>query len=177
MRPSALLLKLALAAAAGLFTGEASWAGEPPVKAKPVQYVRICSGYGDGFSYVPGTDTCVKLGGYLRVQTEYNMGGGATPDGTLGQVAQARYNRADTNDVDFRVRASLTFDARSQTEFGVLRSYVELGIQQTTPANTTQRQLPIEERSTPPRTSPLAADAATRTTSPRPTRLPNSPAG
>lgn len=137
MRLAAVLLKLALAAAAGLFTAEAGWAAEPAVNAKPVQYVRICSGYGDGFYYVPGTDTCVKLGGYLRVQTEYNMGGGAAPDGTLGQVAQARYNRVDTNDIDFRVRASLTFDARSQTEFGVLRSYIELGIQQTTPANNT----------------------------------------
>ena len=23
--------------------------------------------YGDGFYYIPGTDTCLKLGGYLRV--------------------------------------------------------------------------------------------------------------
>jgi hypothetical protein len=38
-----------------------------PVKAQPVQYVKICSLYGDGFYYIPGTDTCLKLGGYLRV--------------------------------------------------------------------------------------------------------------
>ena len=46
-----------------------------PVKAKPVQYVKICSLYGDGFYYIPGTDTCLKMGGYMRVQAEYNMGG------------------------------------------------------------------------------------------------------
>jgi hypothetical protein len=38
-----------------------------PVKAAPVQYVKICSLYGGGFYYIPGTDTCLKMGGYLRV--------------------------------------------------------------------------------------------------------------
>ena len=56
-----------------------------PVKAKPVQYVKICSLYGDGFYYIPGTDTCLKIGGYLRVQAEYNMGGGG--------VRRARHDR------------------------------------------------------------------------------------
>jgi porin-like protein len=23
--------------------------------------------YGDGFYYIPGTDTCLKMGGYVRV--------------------------------------------------------------------------------------------------------------
>ena len=45
------------------------------------QYVKICSLYGDGFYYIPGTDTCLKMGGYLRVQAEYNMGGGGVPVG------------------------------------------------------------------------------------------------
>ena len=56
---------------------------KPPtcLKAAPVQYVKICSLYGDGFYYIPGTDTCLKMGGYLRVQAEYNMGGGGVPIG------------------------------------------------------------------------------------------------
>jgi hypothetical protein len=33
-------------------------AADMPVKAQPVQYVKICSLYGDGFYYIPGTDTC-----------------------------------------------------------------------------------------------------------------------
>ena len=33
-----------------------------PVKAKPVEYVKVCSLYGAGFYYIPGTDTCVFLG-------------------------------------------------------------------------------------------------------------------
>ena len=31
-----------------------------PSQAQPVEYVRICSLYGAGFSYIPGTDTCVQ---------------------------------------------------------------------------------------------------------------------
>ena len=27
-----------------------------------------------GFFYIPGTDTCIKLGGYLRVDTTFNGG-------------------------------------------------------------------------------------------------------
>jgi len=47
-------------------------AADLPVKAKAVEYVRICSLYGAGFYYIPGTDTCIKLGGYLRVETVFN---------------------------------------------------------------------------------------------------------
>ena len=43
-----------------------------PVKAKAVEYVRICSLYGAGFYYIPGTDTCIKLGGYLRAEMAIN---------------------------------------------------------------------------------------------------------
>jgi hypothetical protein len=29
--------------------------------------VKICSLYGAGFYYIPGTDTCIKLGGYVQL--------------------------------------------------------------------------------------------------------------
>jgi len=35
-------------------------AADLPVKANAVEYVRICSLYGAGFYYIPGTDTCIK---------------------------------------------------------------------------------------------------------------------
>lgn len=34
--------------------------------AKPVEYVKVCSLYGAGFYYLPGSDTCVKIGGWVR---------------------------------------------------------------------------------------------------------------
>ena len=53
-------------------------------------YVKICTLYGDGFYYVPGTDTCLKLGGYVRVQSEYNAGGGGVPDGGRSAASSSR---------------------------------------------------------------------------------------
>ena len=65
---------LMLGSAAGLIAMSGAQAADLPVKAKAVEYVRICSLYGAGFFYIPGTDTCIKLGGYLRVDTTFNGG-------------------------------------------------------------------------------------------------------
>ncbi len=64
---------LILGSAAGLVAMGGAQAADLPVKAKAVEYVRICSLYGAGFYYIPGTDTCIKLGGYLRVETAFNL--------------------------------------------------------------------------------------------------------
>src|SRR3954471_13759125 len=64
-------LVLGSAAAAVLAVGGAQ-AADLPIKAKAVEYLRVCSLYGAGFFYIPGTDTCIKLGGYLRVDAAFN---------------------------------------------------------------------------------------------------------
>ena len=81
---------LLLGTAAGLVAVAGAQAADMPVKAAPVNYVKICSLYGDGFYYIPGTDTCLKLGGYLRVQAEYNMGGGGVASATAPAASLAR---------------------------------------------------------------------------------------
>ena len=126
-----------LGVASGLLLVVAASSAEMPVKATPVQYVKICSAYGDGFYAIPGADTCVKLGGYLRVQAEYNAGAGGIPigSGTTPESTQSRFARDVTNDVNFRTRAALSWDVRQPTQYGVLRTYVRLGIQQTTPSD------------------------------------------
>ena len=63
---------LILGSAAGLLAMSGAQAADLPVKAKAVEYVKICSLYGAGFYYIPGTDTCIKLGGYLRVDLALN---------------------------------------------------------------------------------------------------------
>ena len=63
---------LILGSAAALVAMSGAQAADLPVKAKAVEYVRICSLYGAGFFYIPGTDTCIKLGGYVRVDTTFN---------------------------------------------------------------------------------------------------------
>src|SRR5471030_482256 len=78
---------LILGSAAGLVAMSGAQAADLPVKAKAVEYVRICSLYGAGFFYIPGTDTCIKLGGYVRIDTTFNGSTYGQPlwSGDLGQ--------------------------------------------------------------------------------------------
>src|SRR5262245_20277734 len=133
-----MLKRLRLGTAAGLVAVAGAQAADMPVKAAPVQYVKICSLYGDGFYYIPGTDTCLKMGGYVRVQAEYNMGGGGVVagDNAGGMLGQARFDRVDTNDINYRVRGAISWDVRQQTEYGTLRTYIRFGAENTTPNNT-----------------------------------------
>jgi len=61
-------------AAALVATAGASAADLPSKKAAPVQYVKVCDAYGAGFFAIPGTDTCIKVGG--RVRADYAMSAG-----------------------------------------------------------------------------------------------------
>src|ERR1019366_7008728 len=70
---------LILGSAAGLVAMRGAQAADLPVKAKAVEYVRICSLYGAGFFYIPGTDTCIKIGGYLRADLTIHGGLGNSP--------------------------------------------------------------------------------------------------
>src|SRR3954469_16080035 len=56
---------LLLGSAAGFVAVAGAQAADMPVKAKPVEYVKICTLYGAGFYYLPGTDICVKHGAYV----------------------------------------------------------------------------------------------------------------
>ncbi len=57
-----------LGSAAVLAAIAGAQAADLPVKAKAVEYVKVCSLYGAGFYYIPGTDTCIKIGGYARTE-------------------------------------------------------------------------------------------------------------
>ena len=64
------LYKQLLLGSAAVLTAAASAqaADLPSRKAAPVEYVRICDVYGAGFFYIPGTNTCLRVGGYVRVR-------------------------------------------------------------------------------------------------------------
>ena len=79
---------LLLGSAAGLVAVAGAQAADLPVKAKPVQYVKICTLYGEGYYYIPGSDTCIKIGGYIRADYGYNVTGARTP--TYSGAAGAR---------------------------------------------------------------------------------------
>jgi hypothetical protein len=45
-----------------------------PAKPKPAGRTNPCSVYGEGFVKAPGSDTCVKVGGYVRSDTAVKLG-------------------------------------------------------------------------------------------------------
>jgi Porin subfamily len=111
---------LMLGSAAGLLAMGGAQAADLPVKAKAVEYVRICSLYGAGFFYIPGTDTCIKLGGYLRVDTTFNGAGVQDTPAWNGDAGQRnRYQ----DYIITRSRIALTVDTRTATEYGVVRTF------------------------------------------------------
>jgi hypothetical protein len=119
---------LLLGSAAGVVAMAGAQAADLPVKAKPVQYVKICSLYGAGFYYIPGTDTCLKVGGWVRMQFGYNYNGNMSN----GPLASNLNNRS-TNDFMTRNRGYITADARTQSEYGTLRAYIAVGLSNDNP--------------------------------------------
>ena len=45
-----------------------------PAKSKLVRRTKSCSAFGAGFVQIPGTDTCVKIGGYISTEGAVNTG-------------------------------------------------------------------------------------------------------
>ena len=128
--------RVLLAGAACVVTFAAAQAADLPAKAKPIQYVKVCSLYGAGFYYIPGTDICLKIGGYVRAEADVNAGGTLTPAVGPGSAN----NRDNINDRELsslvqRSRFLWTFDARQPTDYGMVRSYARTGIQWSTGDN------------------------------------------
>jgi hypothetical protein len=114
---------LLLGSAAGLVALTGAQAADLPVKAKPVQYVKVCSLYGAGFYYIPGTDMCIKIGGWVRFEAAWGDNGNLTNGPFPGNV-----NNRTTNNLTWRSRGYITADARDQTAYGTVRGYLAVGI-------------------------------------------------
>jgi len=100
---------LLLGSAAGLVAVAGAQAADLPTrKAAPVDYVRICAVHGPGFFYIPGSDTCIKIGGRARFEYEYFQ----------------QYNRGDNS--SFRALGRIAVDARTATDWGLLRAFVRI---------------------------------------------------
>jgi Porin subfamily len=108
-----------LGSAAGVVAVAGAQAADMPVKAKPVEYVKICSLYGDGFFYLPGTETCIRLGGSVQADYYYNAVGNGHGHYDAAPAAQDRSVSAHAT----RGRIDLGLDSRSQTPYGTLRTY------------------------------------------------------
>ncbi|MFC4625716.1 porin [Daeguia caeni] len=97
----------ALVAATGAQAADAVVAPEP----EAVEYVRVCDAYGAGYFYIPGTETCLRIHGYVR----YDVRGGDDV-----------YNGWDREGWDKRARFALRVSTGTETELGTLKTYTEL---------------------------------------------------
>jgi hypothetical protein len=97
----------AMAVVSGASAADAIIAAEP----EPVEYVRVCDAFGTGYFYIPGTETCLRISGYVWFQVGAQY---ADYDSQLGDTW--------TNNT----RARVNFDARSDTEWGELAARIRL---------------------------------------------------
>jgi Porin subfamily len=113
---------LILGSAAALVAVGGAQAADLPVKAKAVEYVKVCSLYGAGFYFIPGTDTCIKIGGYMRIDTNFNTSGVYDAPAWSGDSGSGNrfYDR-----IDSRSRMALTVDTRTASEYGVVRTFMQ----------------------------------------------------
>jgi opacity protein-like surface antigen len=106
----------ALVAVSGARAADAVTVAEP----EPAEYVKICDVYGAGYFYIPGTETCLRIGGYIR----YDAAGG-----DLGSFDGAR--GADVKDGGSQgtwkknARFTLKTWTGQETELGTLKTYTE----------------------------------------------------
>jgi hypothetical protein len=91
-----------LASAYGAHAADAIIAAEP----EPLQYVRICEPFGTGYFYLPGTETCLRVGGKIRTQGEWYDA--YNPDASVG--------------TRWRNRTQLKLDTATDTEYGAVKT-------------------------------------------------------
>jgi hypothetical protein len=137
------LKSLFFGSAAVLAAGTGAQAADLPV-VEPVEYVRICDAFGTGFYYIPGTDTCLRVAGRVRVDSYYVPGdndfkdavnnldelfssSGAFfkfDDGEFGDVEFFGNDDKEFNNWSSRARGYIRLDARTQTDIGLVRAYI-----------------------------------------------------
>ncbi len=100
----------ALAASSPVFAADAIVAAEP----EPVEYVRVCDAYGTGYFYIPGTETCLQISGYIRFQVD------SAPNEATGSNGGSDWNAW--------TRAQVQFTAKSDTEYGPLTGVIVLRV-------------------------------------------------
>ena len=80
------------------------------VEPEPVEYVRICDAYGAGWFFIPGTETCLKFDGDVRVQYD------------VSHYHEDVSDETSLHEADYRAR--LNVRARNETEYGTLSSRI-----------------------------------------------------
>ncbi|MER8595363.1 porin [Mesorhizobium sp. M1182] len=106
----------ALIAVSGARAADAVVVAEP----EPAEYVKICDVYGAGYFYIPGTETCLRIGGYVR----YDIGIGDV--GSFDGAKTTDQQDGDSQDTYYKhARFTLKTWTGQETELGTLKTYTE----------------------------------------------------
>ena len=105
----------------------------PTRKAAPVQYVKICDAYGAGFFYIPGTDTCLRVGGLVladlsvsNTPNRFTFANVAMPIGTGAFGFPGLQPAASRDAVSWGALGRIELDARTQSPWGTVRSFIRV---------------------------------------------------
>jgi hypothetical protein len=127
-----LMKSILLGSAAGIVAVAGAQAADLPTKkAAPAEYVKVCNVGGMAGFIIPGSDTCLKIGGYITAQ--FSVGNLSTGYSWAkqGKALVTTPGSGLTNqrpDIGYNDRFNLSIDARQNTSFGVLRGYAELQV-------------------------------------------------
>jgi len=76
---------------------------------------------------MPGTDLCIKIGGWVRAEAVYGSVNGSLTWGPFNGNADTRLSSQEA----MRARGYITADVRNQTEYGTVRGYIAVGLNTT----------------------------------------------
>ena len=119
-------------AASLLSIAAASAADLPSRKSAPVEYVKVCSAYGAGFFFIPGTDTCLKIGGRVRADYAYVTAKDQFSSSSALGVGVVNKAKDAANTLGWEARGRIEADARTQTAWGTVQAAYGLRLARTT---------------------------------------------
>jgi hypothetical protein len=146
------LRSILLGAAAVLTASASAQAADLAIAVEPIDYVKICDAFGVGYWYIPGTDTCLKVGGYARldvwiydtakVGNYFNVANYLTgsvsattdPSNPLAQTsgvvagylyAQDQYSQS----WEMKTKVGVDWNSRSMSDLGVIATSVKFAVE------------------------------------------------
>ena len=141
---------LLLGTAAVVAVSGAAQAADLAIAVEPIDYVKICDAFGAGYWYIPGTDTCLKIGGHLQLDVwfydsnkkvgnyfnvaNYLTGANtatADPDNVLDQTSGAVAGYLYAQDAysqswEMKTEAGVNWNSRSMSDLGVIATNINM---------------------------------------------------
>jgi Porin subfamily len=143
------LKTLFLGSAAAFAVVSGAQAADLALAVEPIDYVKVCDAFGTGYYYVPGTDTCLKIHGYVEMDVWYHQdktvgniyGQGkviTVPDITaavadLIATGQTTLQTGDLKDSyashwEFKSEAGVDFTGKSMSDLGPIVAFVDIRV-------------------------------------------------